>query len=231
MNSLKPAVTQIPNNLQVLKARPISTTKSLSQQHSPDYYAVLGINRSATPQAVKLAYFKKAKEYHPDSNPSMEAQLMFGLIAEAYDVLSDEQRRKSYDEFGHDRQYGGTMSDGPGRQRDDMQYDSEELFGKIFGQARREGDAAPETFSKAFAGSVYGEEAGKEYAVNLTFEEAALGIDYHMELNLKTICWKCMGSKSEPGYTWNLCVYCEGTGEPLDLDGEMFVKFTRDLLI
>ena len=210
----KPAVKQSPQHL-VPQTRPFFTTNFLVQQHSPDYYAVLGINRSATPQAVKLAYFKKAKEYHPDTNPSLESQVMFGLIAEAYDVLSDEERRKSYDEFGHDMQYGGTMSEGPGRQKDDMRYDSDELFGKIFGQAQKEGDAAPETFAKAFASSVYGEAAGKEYAVNLTFEEAALGLDFHIDLNLKTVCWKCFGSKSEPGYTWNICPYCEGTGESL----------------
>ncbi len=109
--------------------------------HCPDYYAVLGLNRAATPRQVKVAYFKRAKKYHPDQNQSDEARLMFQLVAEAYEVLSDERRRRNFDEHGTPgERFGGTTSGrgGPGRARGPDNYDPEELFSKIFGEASEE---------------------------------------------------------------------------------------------
>lgn len=115
--------------------RAFSTRQEDEQHHSPDYYAVLGINRSANSHQVKLAYFKQAKKYHPDTNPSYESRIMFELAAEAYDVLHDEDKRKVFDETGRAGFTFGGTSGGPQRPADHTQYDSEELFGKIFGES------------------------------------------------------------------------------------------------
>ena len=108
--------------------------------HSPDYYAVLGVSKAAKLPEIKLAYFRQAKKFHPDTNPGDEARWMFELTAEAYDVLSSEEKRRTYDESGGTAYTFGGMAGGPGRPRDHLHYDSDELFSKIFGEASAERD-------------------------------------------------------------------------------------------
>jgi len=116
----------------------LSTRMVSSGGHSPDYYAVLGVNRSASKRQIKLAYFEKAKKYHPDSDGSEEGSWMFHLTAEAYEVLSDEVKRKNFDDFGTAGEtWGGRSARGPGRARGTEDYDPEQLFNKIFGEAKR----------------------------------------------------------------------------------------------
>jgi len=106
-----------------------------------DYYTVLGIGRRATKDQIKVAYFKKAQRFHPDKDGSDEAQWMFQLVAEAYEVLSDEKKRKDFDDFGTaGERFGGRTPRGPGRTRGSEDYDPEELFEKIFGQASEKMD-------------------------------------------------------------------------------------------
>ncbi len=178
-----------------------------ASHHSPDYYAVLGITRAATLPEVKLAYFKQAKKYHPDtSNASQESQWMFELVAEAYDVLSDEKKRKEYDEYGTTGHTFGGTAGGPKPPKDHLRYDSEELFERIFGEAKTEAEAKTDG-SEDYASNYYGHGSMKEYLIQLSFEEAAKGVkDYYIDLNIRAICPKCRGSKSEMGYTWQVCM-------------------------
>jgi DnaJ family protein A protein 3 len=94
------------------------------------------VSRTATKDQIKIAYFKKAKRYHPDADSSEEANWMFQLVAEAYEVLSDDRKRKNFDQFGSaGERWGGRSARGPGRARGPENYDPEELFEKIFGEA------------------------------------------------------------------------------------------------
>ena len=107
------------------------------QETAPDLYAALGVSRVATNDQIRMAYFKKAKLYHPDNNRTEEGKWMFYLVSEAYEVLTDDKKRKMYDECGAiGYTYGGRGS-GPARERGATECSGEELFEKIFGQASK----------------------------------------------------------------------------------------------
>lgn len=104
----------------------------------PDFYTVLGVSRSASLNDLKVAYYKKAKLYHPDNNKTEDAHYMFQLVAEAYDVLSDENRRKMYDEYGQSEVFGGGTSQGPRRPSNHSTFTSEEMYSNIFKESMSE---------------------------------------------------------------------------------------------
>ena len=106
-------------------------TTSVKLCHKIDYYSVLGVNRNESDQNIKAAYFRLAKRYHPDYNESQNSASMFELISEAYEVLSDQKKRKNYDEFGATSEAFGGISRGPQRKRGDDTYSSEDLFNRI----------------------------------------------------------------------------------------------------
>lgn len=106
-------------------------------EHTPDYYSTLGIHRSADLDTIKRAYYNLAKKFHPDTNKSREARFMFEFVAEAYDVLSDSEKRRNYDTHGFAKTFGGTTSYGPHRPTGHQTRDSEELFMKIFGESSK----------------------------------------------------------------------------------------------
>ena len=106
--------------------------------HKIDYYNALGVHRSADQQAIKVAYFRQAKKFHPDYNNSPSAAPMFDMISEAYEVLSDPQKRENYDEYGTPGEsFGGMTQQGPGRKRSDNSYTSEDLFKQFFKQGAK----------------------------------------------------------------------------------------------
>jgi DnaJ-class molecular chaperone len=115
----------------------LSVTYHINQRHYQgrhiNYYDILGVRRHSDMKEVKVAYFKMAKKFHPDTNRTLDAKQMFELIAEAYDVLSDEKKRNEYDETGcvSDR-HGGRSAHGPGRQSTDSSYTAEQMYSKIF---------------------------------------------------------------------------------------------------
>ena len=178
---------------------------------------------------IKLAYYNMAKKFHPDSNKTLDARQMFSLIAEAYDVLSDETRRAKYDETGLGEEKFGGRSSGPGRQQGDSTYTSEEMYQRIFGadgrQAGREDGGEGEVHND-YAETHAGTESTKEYIAQVTFEEAFLGTSLAVQVRCVGVCDKCGGSRSELGYTGNICPYCEGTGEETVRTGHITARKT-----
>ena len=174
-----------------------------------DYYEVLGVSKSADEKEIKKAYRKLAMQYHPDRNPdNKEAEEKFKEINEAYEVLSDETKRRNYDQFGHEgvngqgfggQGFGGGFSGGG----------FEDIFGDIFG----------DMFGGGFGGSGRqrrrGPERGADIRQNITidFEEAAFGKKVSIKINRSEECDKCHGSGSKPGTSKKTCPTCNGSGE------------------
>ena len=134
-----------------LIAQNLSVTYQINQRHYQgrhiNYYDVLGVKRHADVKEVKVAYFKMAKKFHPDHNKTLDAKQMFELIAEAYDVLSDEDKRKEYDETGCvSERHGGRSAQGPMRQSTDSTYTAEQMYSKIFSSREGFGERQQEVF-------------------------------------------------------------------------------------
>ncbi|XP_054897570.1 dnaJ homolog subfamily A member 3, mitochondrial-like [Poeciliopsis prolifica] len=171
-----------------------------------DFYEILGVTRTASQKEIKKAYYQLAKKYHPDTNPDdPEAKEKFAKLAEAYEVLSDEVKRKQYDT------YGAAAFDpnraGAGQQQyyraGGSTVDPEELFRKIFGDFR--GAMGFGDFSNLF-------DQPPEYVMDLTFFEAAKGASKQLSVNLEEDCPRCGGRGSEPGTRVSQCGYCHGSG-------------------
>jgi molecular chaperone DnaJ len=163
-----------------------------------DYYDVLGVGRQASSDEIKKAYRRLAREYHPDVNKNLDAEARFKEINEAYEVLSDEQKRAAYDRFGHAGAQGGFATDFSGFGFGDI---FEEFFSG-FGGTR--GAAARRTPRRG---------ADLRYDLTITFEEAVFGVDKDIEITRPEACSKCQGSGAEPGTTPLRCSTCNGTGE------------------
>ena len=208
--------------------RAISLCVRRLHQEAPDYYTILGVSSTSTLPDIKMAYFNMAKKFHPETNKTLDARQMFSLIAEAYDVLSDEERRRKYDETGLGEERFGGRSEGPGRQTTDSTYTSEQMYEKIFGSGSREAEEEQQDgechqdFAETYAGS----ETTKEYIAKISFEEAFLGTSVTIQCRHVGVCDKGQGSRSELGYTGNVCPYCEGTGQETVRTGHITARST-----
>lgn len=173
-----------------------------------DYYEVLGVDKNVDDQALKKAYRKLAMKYHPDRNPNnKEAEEKFKEINEAYEVLSDEDKRRTYDQFGHEgvNGQGGFGGQGFGGQGFGG---FEDIFGDMFG----------DIFGGGFGGSRprrRGPERGSDirHSINITFEEAAFGKKTSIKVNRSEECSECNGSGAKPGTSKKTCPTCNGAGE------------------
>jgi molecular chaperone DnaJ len=161
-----------------------------------DYYEILGIPRGSDPEAIRNAFRKLAKQYHPDVNSNPDAEERFKEINEAYGVLSDDQRRAAYDRFGHAGLQGAPFAGGTG----DLGEIFEEFF-RGFGMGGGRGYRSPRRGADVQA------------EVQLTFEESVAGAEKELEVSRAEICSVCRGSKAEPGTTPIRCNVCGGTGE------------------
>ncbi|KAM7371982.1 hypothetical protein PAMP_009182 [Pampus punctatissimus] len=170
-----------------------------------DFYQILGVPRAATQKEIKKAYYQMAKKYHPDTNKDdPQAKEKFAQLAEAYEVLSDEVKRKQYDTYGST---GFDAGQAGGRQQywsgHASNVDPEELFRKIFGEfsgGRGFGD-----FNAIF-------DQPQEYIMELTFTQAAKGVNKEMSINVDAACQHCDGKGHEPGTKVQHCHYCNGSG-------------------
>ena len=171
-----------------------------------DYYEVLGVDRNADDAAIKKAYRALAKKYHPDMNPGdAEAEKKFKEASEAYAVLSDSEKKRQYDQFGH-AAFDGGMGGGAGGfdfSGMDMGDIFGDIFGDLFGGGRRR--------SSASNGPMRG--ANLRAAVRISFEEAAFGCEKEIEITLKDECTTCHTTGAKPGTTPETCTKCGGKGK------------------
>ncbi len=170
-----------------------------------DYYEVLGVDKSADEAAVKKAYRVLAKKYHPDMNPGdKDAEKKFKEASEAYAVLSDPEKKRQYDQFGHAAFDGGAGGFGG---FDFNSADFGDIFGDIFGDffggGRRSG--------RGSSGPMKG--ANIRTSVRVAFEEAVFGVEKEIELTLKDECITCHGSGAKPGTNPETCSKCGGKGQ------------------
>lgn len=170
-----------------------------------DYYEVLGVDKGADDATIKKAYRQVAKKYHPDMNPGdAEAEKKFKEAGEAYAVLSDPDKRRQYDQFGHAafEQGGGGGYGG----FDFSGMDFTDMFGDIFGDIFGGG-----TRRRNPNGPMKGSNLRTQ--VRITFEEAVFGCEKELELNLKDTCTKCNGSGAKEGTSPVTCSRCNGSGQ------------------
>ena len=181
-----------------------------------DYYEVLGVDRNADDAALKKAYRQLAKKYHPDMNPGdAEAEKKFKEASEAYAVLSDADKRRQYDQFGHAAfEQGGGGAGGFGG-FDFNGADMGDIFGDIFGDlfgggARRRANNGPMRGASLRA------------QVRITFQEAVFGCEKELELTLKDECTNCHGTGAKPGTSPETCPKCGGRGQVVMTQQSLF---------
>src|SRR5256714_2277872 len=191
-----------------------------------DFYAVLGVGKSASTDEIKKAYRKLARELHPDHNPgNTVAEDRFKAVSEAYDVLSDEKKRKEYDEmrtlFGSGAFRRGARSGGAG-----STFDMSDIFGDAAAQTaagdRRFGGAGfSDLFSSIFSGGGRGTATARrgpargrdvEAEVLLDFRDAVNGATLPLTLRAPGVCDTCHGSGAKPGSVPRTCPVCHGAG-------------------
>ncbi len=181
-----------------------------------DYYEILGVQRNATAEEIKKAFRRKAKEYHPDVNKSPDAEGLFKELGEAFDVLSDDQKRQVYDTYGHD----GLRSGGYQTNWDFMQGfpDLNDLFASFFG-----GDFG-------FAASRrQGPHQGDDlrFDIELDFMEAVFGAKKEVEIQRLNRCAPCSGTGSTPGSGASICQTCGGGGQIRQTTQTIIGHFTQ----
>jgi len=185
-----------------------------------DYYQILGVSKSASPDEIKKAYYKLAHKYHPSRKDGNEKK--FKEISEAYKVLSDKEKRTQYDRFG--RVFEGAQAGEPGFDfqwawgRPDMDFDFEDLGDMVeemfgFGAPRRKRDL----------------KKGKdiEIEMEIPLEDTLKGREKEITLAKMISCSRCQGTGAEPGTPINECFSCRGTGEVQQIKKTFFGSFTR----
>lgn len=180
-----------------------------------DYYEVLGVSKTADDAEIKKAYRTLAKKYHPDANPGdAEAEKKFKEASEAYAILSDAEKRKTYDQFGHAAfEQGGAGGYGGGFDFGSM--DFTDMFGDIFGDLFGGGRSR-----RANNGPMKG--ANVRVGVRISFEEAVFGCEKEIEVNLKEECKTCGATGAKPGTSKEKCTKCDGKGQVIFTSQSLF---------
>ncbi len=182
-----------------------------------DYYEVLGVDKNADDAALKKAYRKLAKKYHPDVNPGdKDAEAKFKEATEAYTVLSDPEKRRQYDQFGHAAFENGGGGAGGFGGFDFSGADMSDIFGDIFGDLFGGGSSRRRSNNGPMKG------ANLRARVNVTFEEAVFGCDKELEITLKDECGACHGTGAKPGTQPVTCSRCNGEGQIVYTQQSMF---------
>ncbi len=179
-----------------------------------DYYEVLGVSKDADEAAIKKAYRQLAKKYHPDTNPGdKEAEAKFKEASEAYAVLSDAEKRRQYDQFGHAAFEGGAGAGGFDFSNMGDIFGSDifgDIFGDLFGGGRRRNSNGPMRGADVRA------------SVRITFAESVTGTTKKLDVTLKDSCAKCNGTGAKPGTQPITCGKCGGKGQVVYTQQSLF---------
>lgn len=179
-----------------------------------DYYEVLGVSKSASDSELKSAYRKLAKKYHPDMNPGdKEAEAKFKEASEAYSVLSDPDKRRQYDQFGHAAFEGGAGGGAGGFDFSGM--DMSDIFGDIFGDFFGGGRSRAQS-----NGPMKGQNL--HHTIRITFEEACFGTEKELDLPLQDECESCHGTGAKAGTNPETCSKCGGKGQVVFTQQSLF---------
>lgn len=181
-----------------------------------DYYEVLGVAKTATDAEIKKAYRVLAKKYHPDMNPGdKEAEVKFKEASEAYAVLSDPEKRKQYDQFGHAafEQGGGAGAGGFGG------FDFSDIFGGGMGDIFSDLFGGGRSRS-SYNGSMQG--ANVKITMRVSFMEAVFGVDKKIQMGIKDECPHCHGTGAKPGTSPETCSKCGGKGQVVYTQQSLF---------
>ena len=182
-----------------------------------DCYEVLGVDRGADDATIKKAYRKLAKQYHPDMNPGdKEAEKKFKEASEAYAILSDPDKRRQYDQFGHSAFEGGAGGGGGFGGFDFNGADMGDIFGDIFGDLFGGGRSRAQNSNQPMKG------ANVRASVRITFEEAVFGCEKEIEITLKDPCTTCNGTGAKPGTSPQTCSKCGGKGQVVFTQQSLF---------
>jgi molecular chaperone DnaJ len=177
-----------------------------------DYYDVLGVDRSASDEEIKKAFRKLAFKYHPDHNHDDNTGEAFKEVNEAYEVLSDREKRAVYDRYGH----AGVQQNGAGRGFDDMEFSGfGDIFEAFFGGATSTTRQAPQ------------QGADQQTELSITFEEAAFGTEKTIKVMRVEHCSVCHGVGAKPGVEPVRCTTCNGTGQIRRVQQSIFGRFTN----
>ncbi len=184
----------------------------------PDYYKILGVDRKASAEDIKKAYRTLARKYHPDTSKEADAEERFKAISEAYDVLSDEDKRRQYDRgtgmFGTANPFGGGA--GPGSQDFGGFGD---ILSNLFGGAGPGGARGTRTRPETQRGR------DLETTVSLSFDQAIAGAQVPVTVTTHSACTTCRGTGAKPGTTPKVCPVCQGRG--VESQGQGVFSITR----
>ena len=186
-----------------------------------DYYEILGVERSATPEEIKTAYRKLAMKYHPDKNQGdKQAEDKFKEVSEAYEVLRDQNKRNLYDRFGHDGLKGGGMGGGF--------HDPFDIFREVFGGGF--GSIFDDFFgSGSSRGGRRDVRRGRDLQIRLklSYEEIAAGVTKQLKVKKLVACDTCTGSGLKSGQQPTTCPQCQGSGEMRQVSQSLFGRFVN----
>ena len=174
-----------------------------------DYYEVLGVSKDASAEEIKKAYRKKAIQFHPDKNPgNKEAEEKFKEAAEAYEVLSNPDKKSRYDQFGHAGMGSSGGFSGGGMSMDDIF----SMFGDVFGDSFGFGGFGGFGGGRGRSGRRVNRGSDLRVKVKLNLEEIAAGVEKKIKLNKYVSCQHCNGSGAKNNSSFNNCSTCRGTG-------------------
>lgn len=178
-----------------------------------DYYEILEVSKGASKEEIKKAYRKQAIAHHPDKNPDdKQAEERFKEAAEAYEVLSDDQKRARYDQYGH-AGLGGNGGGGAHMNMEDIFSHFGDVFGGHFNFGGRQGGGGGRNVSKG---------ANIRVRVKLTLEEIVKGSEKKIKVKKKVTCDKCSGSGAEDSHSTSTCQTCRGTGQVSRISNTFF---------